>query len=273
MWGGDSWEDSLAVHEAVFTNSIMMGSIAIPTNYLLMDQLAELLEINDTLQFPLNNPIAIKAHPLAIVTTRPKDKSNEVSRPVDPTTLIMRSAPLEVDFKANALNADYYEWELFKGSESILRRSEAQHKYTFEQPDTYRATLKMSNSHNCECQTEDFDISVPISDIKVPNVFTPNGDGMNDEFRVVYSSIKEFHCWVYNRWGHLVYEWSDPAKGWDGSIHGKPAAEGAYYYVIRALGTDAKTDYMMKAKYSKKTKKGEKPVGVYQLSGHINLLR
>lgn len=273
MWGGDSWEDSLAVHEAVFTNSIMMGPIAIPTNYLLMDQLAELLEINDTLQFPLNNPIAIKAHPLAIVTTRPKDKSNEVSRPVDPTTLIMRSAPLEVDFKANALNADYYEWELFKGSESILRRSEAQHKYTFEQPDTYRATLKMSNSHNCECQTEDFDISVPISDIKVPNVFTPNGDGMNDEFRVVYSSIKEFHCWVYNRWGHLVYEWSDPAKGWDGSIHGKPAAEGAYYYVIRALGTDAKTDYMMKAKYSKKTKKGEKPVGVYQLSGHINLLR
>ena len=106
-----------------------------------------------------------------------------------------------------------------------------------------------------------------------PNTFTPNGDGANDEFRVVYRSLKEFHIWVYNRWGHLVYESSDPAKGWDGNINGKPAAVGAYYYVIRALGTDAETGYMSKPKYSQKVKKQELPVGVYQLSGDINLLR
>jgi hypothetical protein len=78
---------------------------------------------------------------------------------------------------------------------------------------------------------------------------------------------------VYNRWGHLVYESSDPAKGWDGNINGKPAAVGAYYYVIRALGTDAETEYMSKPKYSQKVKKQELPKGVYQLSGDINLLR
>ena len=131
----------------------------------------------------------------------------------------------------------------------------------------------MSNSHGCTCQSEDFEISVSESMLMVPNVFTPNGDGTHDEFRVVYRSLKEFHCWIYNRWGHLVYKWDDPAKGWDGTIHGKPAAEGAYYYVIRALGTDADMDYMSKPKYSKKLKKGELPMGVYQLSGDINLLR
>ena len=111
--------------------------------------------------------------------------------------------------------------------------------------------------------------------LEVPNVFTPNGDGANDEFRVVYRSLKEFHCWVYNRWGHLVYEWSDPAKGWDGTINGKPAAASAYYYVIRALGTDAEqgAEYMAKPTYNKLKKKQELPIGVYQLSGDINLLR
>lgn len=274
QWLDEQWADSLVVDTVDLVRTITVGATPMATTFAIVDPLLESLGISsDTLFSNQIDPIAIKAHPLAIVTTRPNDKSNEVSRPIDPTTLIMRSAPLEVDFKANALNADYYEWELFNGSESMLRRSEAQHKYTFEQPSSYRVTLKMSNSHGCECQAEDFEISIPVSMLKVPNVFTPNGDGANDEFRVVYSSLKEFHCWVYNRWGHLVYQWSDPAKGWDGTINGKPAAEGAYYYVIRALGTDAETDYMMKAKYSKKLKKGEMPVGVYQLSGDINLLR
>lgn len=109
----------------------------------------------------------------------------------------------------------------------------------------------------------------------VPNVFTPNGDGMNDEFRVAYRSIREFHCWIYNRWGHLVYSWDDPAKGWDGTINGRPAPEGAYYYVIRALGTDAATnEYMNKISYNKKKKKEpDALIGVYQLSGDINLIR
>ena len=119
-------------------------------------------------------------------------------------------------------------------------------------------------------------ITISESYLAVPNVFTPNGDGKNDEFRVAYRSLREFHCWVYNRWGKLVYEWTDPAKGWDGMIGGRPAAEGAYYYVIRALGTDAAKDaaYTMKAVYTKKKLNADESViGVYQMSGDINLLR
>ena len=119
-------------------------------------------------------------------------------------------------------------------------------------------------------------VAITESFIDVPNVFTPNGDGQNDEFRVAYKSIAEFHCWVYNRWGKLVYDWTDPAKGWDGTINGRPAAEGAYFYVIRAKGTDAAKGqgYISKPAYNRAKKNSDtKILGIYQLSGDINLLR
>ena len=272
----DEWIDSTAVAEAKLASSIVVGASPIPTDIIVVDQLATMLDLNeDTLQLFVDDPVAIKAHPQAVVTARPNERSNEVERPVDTETTIRRSAPLEIEFRANALNAEYYTWELFKGTEPLLTRNEAQHKYTFEEPGIYSANLTIKNSHGCEYVSESFEISVSESMLLVPNVFTPDGNGMNDEFRVVYRSIKEFNCKVYNRWGHLVYEWSDPAKGWDGTVNGRPVAEGAYYYVIRALGTDAEkgAKYIGKPKYTKLQKKQELPLGVYQLSGDINLLR
>lgn len=278
MWSTDSeaWVDSLAQQEADFRETIVVGASPVATDFTISDPLAALLELSeDSLPSSVYAPMALKANPLAIVTTRGKegDPSNEVERPIDPSELIRRSAPLIVTFRANALNADYYQWNIYRGSDRILQRNEAQHQYTFTEPGNYRAVVGMSNSHGCQLDSVEFLISVSESMLTVPNVFTPNGDGMNDEFRVVYRSIKEFHGWVYNRWGHKVYEWTDPSKGWDGTIGGKPAAEGAYYYVIRALGTDAESDYMLKPVYTKKLKKQELPIGVYQLSGDINLIR
>ena len=278
MWSNDSeaWVDSLAQQEADFRETIVVGASPVATDFTISDPLAALLELTeDSLRSPVYSPMALKANPLAIVTTRGKEgePSNEVERPIDSSELIRRSAPLIITFRSNALNADYYQWNIYRGSDRILQRNEAQHQYTFTEPGNYRAVVGMSNSHDCQLDSVEFLISVSESMLTVPNVFTPNGDGMNDEFRVVYRSIKEFHGWVYNRWGHKVYEWTDPSKGWDGTIGGRPAAEGAYYYVIRALGTDAESDYMLKPVYTKKLKKQELPIGVYQLSGDINLIR
>ena len=277
MWGENDWMDSVAVMETEFTNFIVVGASPVATDFVIVDPLATELGLADSIvtETDIYQPMAIKTHPQAIVTTRGKenDRSNEVERPVDAETLIRRSAPLEVEFKANGLNAEYYQWNIYKGTEPYLQRSEAQHRYTFTEPGNYRVMLGASNSYDCAIDSVQFDISVSESMLTVPNVFTPNGDGHNDEFRVVYRSIKEFHMWVYNRWGKLVYKSDEPAEGWDGNIGGRPAAEGAYYYVIRALGTDAESGYMSKPAYSKKIKNQELPIGVYQLSGDINLLR
>lgn len=69
---------------------------------------------------------------------------------------------------------------------------------------------------------------------EVPNVFTPNGDGQNDVFKVHAESIDEFHARIYNRWGRKVYEWTDVNGYWDGTITGTEASPGIYYIIIKA---------------------------------------
>ncbi len=239
----------------------------------------------DSIFTTLEQPVAVKAVATTITTVRgvTGELSNEVDRPTDETMdPIQGSAPLDVLFHAYGTpTVEYYQWYIYKGTELIVQRTDDQHRYTFLEPGSYRAVLYVSNptcpcadGNDTECQRDSVEKTIAVSEsqLLVPNVFTPNGDGKNDEFRVLYRSLKEFHCWVYNRWGKLVYEWTDPAKGWDGTINGKPAAEGAYFYVIRALGTDATSGYSSKIKYDK-AKKNNQMIGVYQLSGDINLLR
>jgi len=81
----------------------------------------------------------------------------------------------------------------------------------------------------------------------IPNVFTPNGDGQNDIFKVTVKGATCFHGEIFNRWGVKVYEWNDALGGWDGIImqtH-KIAADGTYYYIINYcdyLGKQGKKD-------------------------------
>jgi len=68
----------------------------------------------------------------------------------------------------------------------------------------------------------------------MPNAFTPNGDGLNDVFRIEnlrYDKLNEFR--IFNRWGRQVFFTSVPTEGWDGTINGEPAATDVYYYTIQ----------------------------------------
>lgn len=219
---------------------------------------------------------------LAVAREDDPQGNNERNRPnsqsiIKATSSGDWSGPLEVAFYANPTpGAKYYRWSIYKASELIVNRFDLDIRYTFSEPGSYRVVCSVNNEF---CTSDSMEMVVAISEsyLAVPNVFTPNGDGQNDEFRVAYRSIREFQCWVYNRWGKLVYTWTDPSKGWDGNIGGRPAAPGAYFYVIRALGTDApkNASYIgLKAVYNKKKANADEAViGVYQLSGDINLLR
>ena len=290
-WDGEAWQDSAVTMDDI---ALRTADISLPTFYAptvftltyepLMEQLGltpATISTADMVQ-----PIAVKSNLTTQTTVRgtPEERSNELERPTD-ASVLSGSAPLDILFKANPTPAvEFYQWRIYKGVELITQRREAEQRYTFTEPGSYRVVCWVSNSlcpctdsSDPTCQPDSSDVVIKVSEsrLRVPNVFTPNGDGVNDEFRVEYRSLKEFHCWVYNRWGKLVYEWTDPAKGWDGNINGRPAAEGAYFYVIRAMGTDAgMDDYTSKINYGKlKNKSDESIIGVYQLSGDINLLR
>lgn len=71
---------------------------------------------------------------------------------------------------------------------------------------------------------------------ELPNLFTPNGDGYNDVFRPMpgWRFVKSIHFKVYNRWGQLVFQTTDPRINWNGRDmnSGEKLAPGTYYYSI-----------------------------------------
>lgn len=199
--------------------------------------------------------VAVESHMKGTVSER--TAKNELNRSGSD---ISGSGPLVVDFESrvNTLSANYYEWFIFKTTDpsNYIRYNDKNLRYTFTESGNYRARLVAASSA-CE-MIDSLSITVLESSLEVPNVFTPNGDGINDEFRVVYKSLSSYSCLVFNRWGRKVFSSSDPGRGWDGRINGKMAAPGAYYYIVQATGTDFDSD--------------GNPI-TYKLSGDINLLR
>jgi len=110
---------------------------------------------------------------------------------------------------------------------------------TFPDSGTYQIMLVCSNNEGCvDTATA---IIKAISDelvLVVPNVFTPNGDFFNEQFKVAHNAVKTFEGRVFDRWGKLLHTWQDVTQGWDGTVSGNNAPEGTYFYVIN--GTDVK---------------------------------
>ena len=96
---------------------------------------------------------------------------------------------------------------------------------------------------------EDF-IKVDTSYVRAANVFTPNGDGVNDEFVIKFWSMKSAEVNIYNRWGKRVHYWeSGDIQGWedarsesvwDGIISGRKASPGVYYWDFVGRGRDGR---------------------------------
>ncbi len=92
--------------------------------------------------------------------------------------------------------------------------------------------LRVIDSNNCSNSINIVIENNCPSSVKIPNVFTPNSDGINDEIIPEYLHIVQTSFKVYNRWGNLVFETTDVTEAWDG----KDAAIGTYYYVLTCEG-------------------------------------
>jgi gliding motility-associated-like protein len=69
--------------------------------------------------------------------------------------------------------------------------------------------------------------------VAIPNSFTPNGDGFNDNFVPKINGMAELSFAIFNRWGSEVITWNDVNGKWDGSINGTPSPDGVYFYVMK----------------------------------------
>jgi gliding motility-associated-like protein len=179
-------------------------------------------------------------------------------------------APLLVNFSNESENGDpnLFEWFLFKDLDEIKREGENTDGpidsimivaydenpiYTYENSGTYNVKLvskNISEFHACvdTVYIDDY-IVVDTSFIAVPNVFTPNGDGTNDDFVVQFWSMESIKISIFNRWGKRIHFWkSDDIQGfegtwsetvWDGRLMGgRFASPGVYYYNVVGEGRD-----------------------------------
>lgn len=175
-------------------------------------------------------------------------------------TSISESAPLAVTLNANAENtagwAAHYEWRFYKEGKRdapYLIRYDEDTQYTFTQSGAHCVELwaTFTQAGDTVAYTDNYwsseaspiIISISESKLEMPNAFSPNGDGINDIYKAKsgYQSLVDFHAYIFNRWGQKLYEWSDPAGGWDGKYKGKDVAQGVYYVLVKAKGADGRT--------------------------------
>ena len=102
-------------------------------------------------------------------------------------------------------------------------------------------TVTASTPDGCEA-TDNISIKVfTISDIFVPNAFTPNNNGLNDVLKAIPFGIKEFKFFsVYNQWGQQIFYTNDATRGWDGTFHSVAQNPGIYVWICAGIDYSGK---------------------------------
>jgi gliding motility-associated-like protein len=173
------------------------------------------------------------------------------SNPTDENPVGSTDAMLTVRFVNKSRNGDRFEW-VFLDTIGGIKESEITYdtaqrtEFTYERANEYYYPHMVSTS-DAGC-VDSFMLDEPIfvveSDLRIPNVFTPNGDGINDVFMFRHQSLEKCNITIVDRGGKVVYkkkiediyDW----EGWNGKVHesGREAPEGQYYFVVEALGYD-----------------------------------
>ncbi|MEM9836962.1 MAG: gliding motility-associated C-terminal domain-containing protein [Bacteroidota bacterium] len=136
----------------------------------------------------------------------------------------------EVTFTLTGDFIDFLVWEDFSGD---LERN----IMAIDSSVTYQATV-FNRCGDSLVVTPDLDYSqCPIieeCDAAIPQLITPNGDGVNDGFRVFSScTLEDYALRIFNRWGQVVFTSTNPAEAWDGKLNGVNQAMDTYLYKVR----------------------------------------
>lgn len=155
------------------------------------------------------------------------------------------SAPAIIKFTSYSTEAViHHEWQMTRDPqfENIeYRFNDKEIEYTFNEEGQYFVRFVGSNSDgSCEVYGDTYTVNIGASELRIPNAFSPNDDGVNDIWKVGYRSLISFKCWIMDRYGNQIYYFEDPNQGWDGRFNGKKVKGGVYFYVIEAKGADGK---------------------------------
>jgi len=173
------------------------------------------------------------------VETRPEVSMDADGKKLTDGSELEVQAGEAIAFKALIINADAVRWE----ENGKVVSSEREPSLTFNfagQPIPLKLTAVKGS---CEEAVTVF-IKVQQSDaISIPNVFSPNGDGVNDIYNIILHRPARFDLEIKDRWGTEVYKGNESSAGWNGGYNNKlsaPCPEGAYVYYLHLSYTNSK---------------------------------
>ncbi len=140
-------------------------------------------------------------------------------------------APIDnptIDFLNLSAGGMLYNWDFGDFGSPSNTSTDLSPSHTYTEEGEYQVILIVSTDHGC-ADTAIRNVMIVVDSISIPNVITPNGDGVNDVFKITnierleYSRLK-----IYNRWGAVVYEKENYVNDWDG----QDLSDGVYFYTL-----------------------------------------
>jgi len=129
-----------------------------------------------------------------------------------------------------------YIWEFGDG---IISNNENP-EHTYKDYGTFNVKLLAIADNGCK-DSLTLKVKVDEKEVKMPNIFTPNGDGKHDVLILKPKPLTNYYAAVYDRNGREITHWNDPNIGWNGKLKsGDDASEGVYYYIVSGIDTDGK---------------------------------
>ena len=166
-------------------------------------------------------------------------------------------APLTVNFVNNSSTSSGTSsissvWNFGNNTSATTASASISPSVTYNSPGTYTVTLYSASGTCLGSTTRTISVEIP-SGLTVPNIFTPNGDGVNDVYFLKVTNLSQIKATIYDRWGTKVYEVDTQNEknnagikenvnlAWDGkNQYGLELPQSSYFYVIKATGKDGK---------------------------------
>ncbi|HEY0029283.1 MAG TPA: PKD domain-containing protein [Bacteroidia bacterium] len=133
-------------------------------------------------------------------------------------------------FTDQSTNAASRFWTFGDGGTSVLTDP----LHTYPDKGLYTVSLVTITTAGCRDSVSKVVEIVPLFTLYIPNAFTPDGNGTNDQFIPKGSEISSFSMMIFDRWGEMIFQTDDLSKGWDGRANNgdKVAQQGVYVYKI-----------------------------------------
>jgi gliding motility-associated-like protein len=124
-------------------------------------------------------------------------------------------------------------WDLWGENESQLCNPP---DYQLLTEGLYAIRLSVTSPEGCRDSTRKNFWFRTDPTLSYPTAFSPNGDGLNDFFRIPNMNVQSINIFIYDRWGNVIFTSQDPEFTWDGMMNGNPVMEGIYILQVKGLG-------------------------------------